>query len=105
MIKADIHIHTSFSSDCNEPMENQIERAILLGLDTLCFTEQMDKDYPPAPGRDPHLPPEFTLDTEAYRAKFLEMKDKYEGRIRLLWGVEIGMQPHLVDWNYSYVNQ
>ena len=105
MIRADIHTHTSFSTDCKTPMENLIKEAIARGLDTLCFTEHMDKDYPPAPNLDPALYPEFWLDTDAYREKYLEMKEKYAGKIRLLFGVEIGLQPHLVEWLSNYVNQ
>ena len=104
MIRSDIHIHTSFSSDCEEPMENQIEQAVSLGLETLCFTEHMDKDYPLAPSRDKSAEPEFWLDTEKYRAKYLEMKEKYAGRIRLLFGVELGLQPHLSSWCADYVS-
>ncbi len=103
MIKADIHTHTTFSTDCATPMEDQIKEAIARGLDILCFTEHMDKDYPVYPDRDPDLPVEFLLDTDAYREKFLEMKDKYAGKIRLLWGVELGLQPHLADWHKQYV--
>ena len=69
MILADIHTHTSFSTDSDEPMENMIEAAISRGLRFLCFTEHMDKDYPTAP--------DFFLDTDSYLEKFLEMKDKY----------------------------
>ena len=105
MIRADIHVHTSFSSDCGEPMENQIKQALSLGLDTLCFTEHMDKDYPSDPAKEKNGMPEFWLDTGAYRAKFLELKEKYRDRIRLLFGVELGLQPHLAAWHSSYVNR
>ncbi|MBO4904618.1 MAG: histidinol-phosphatase HisJ family protein [Lachnospiraceae bacterium] len=105
MIKADIHTHTTYSTDCEAPMETMIREAISRGLDTLCFTEHMDKDYPVYPDRDPSLPVEFLLDTDAYRQCFLEMKEKYSDKIRLLWGVEIGLQPNLAEWNRSYVNQ
>ncbi len=105
MIKADIHTHTNFSSDCETVMEDLIKEAISKGLQTVCFTEHMDKDYPTAPGRSPFDPPEFNLDTQSYRAAYLEMKDKYAGKIELLFGVELGLQPHLVDWNKDYVNQ
>ena len=105
MIKADIHTHTTFSTDCATPMEDMILEAISRGLDTLCFTEHMDKDYPVYPDRDPSLPVEFLLDTDSYRQGFLEMKEKYRDKIRLLWGVEIGLQPHLAEWNQNYVNQ
>ena len=103
MIKADIHTHTTYSTDCDAPMETMILEAISRGLDTLCFTEHMDKDYPIDPKRDPSLPVEFLLDTEAYRQGFLKMKEKYSDKIRLLWGVELGLQPWLSDWEQDYV--
>ena len=49
--------------------------------------------------------PEFTLDTDAYRAKYLELKEKYSGKIRLLFGVELGLQPHLAEWCADYVSR
>ena len=76
MIRSDIHVHTSFSSDCDEAMENQIEQALKLGLETLCFTEHMDKDYPPAPLRKLPEEPEFMLDTDSYQSRYLELKEK-----------------------------
>ena len=42
MIKADFHVHTEFSDDSNELMENQVERAIELGLKEICFTDHVD---------------------------------------------------------------
>ncbi len=91
-----------FSSDCDTDMEALIKAALSRSLTTLCFTEHMDRDYPQS---DSSSAPEFFLDTDAYRARYLELKDKYEGTIELLFGVELGMQPHLVDWNINYVNQ
>ena len=45
-MKCDFHIHSSFSGDSDTPMPAMIERAITLGLDTICFTEHYDEDYP-----------------------------------------------------------
>ena len=39
MILADYHLHTSFSSDSESPMEEMIRHAVSLGLKTICFTE------------------------------------------------------------------
>ena len=105
MIRSDIHIHTTYSTDCSEPMENQIKQAISLGLETLCITEHMDEDYPLAPGRKETDPPEFLLDTDSYRKGFLEMREKYGDRIRLLWGVELGIQPHLAGFCTDFVSR
>lgn len=86
-------------------MENQIRSAISKGIKTLCFTEHMDYDYPSKPEKEVDGRPEFFLDTEAYRTRFLELKEKYAGKIELLFGVEVGLQPHIVDWNNNYVNR
>lgn len=39
---ADYHLHCEYSDDSNEPMENQIQQAIALGLDEMCFTDHVD---------------------------------------------------------------
>lgn len=39
---ADYHIHTAFSDDSREPMENQIVKALELGLEEICFTDHVD---------------------------------------------------------------
>lgn len=39
---ADYHLHCEYSDDSNEPMENQIQEAITLGLDEMCFTDHVD---------------------------------------------------------------
>ena len=39
---ADYHLHSEFSDDSRAPLEAQIERAIALGLDELCFTDHVD---------------------------------------------------------------
>ena len=41
-MKTDYHLHTEFSDDSSEPMENQVKRAIELGLDEICFTDHVD---------------------------------------------------------------
>ena len=56
-ITADCHIHTEFSTDSETKITDQVERAIELGLDHICFTDHMDMDYPEG---------EFDLDTDAY---------------------------------------
>ena len=39
---ADYHVHSEFSDDSKTPMEMQIEKAIELGLDEICFTDNVD---------------------------------------------------------------
>ena len=41
-MKMDYHLHTEFSDDSREPMENQVKRAIELGFEEICFTDHVD---------------------------------------------------------------
>ena len=43
---ADYHVHSHFSEDTDFPMEIEIQKAIKLGMDELCFTEHSDYDVP-----------------------------------------------------------
>ena len=44
-MKADFHMHSSFSSDAEFEPEAMIQEAIRRGLQTICFTDHQDKDY------------------------------------------------------------
>lgn len=90
MLICDTHLHSSFSSDSDTPMEQMILQGISLGLQTLCFTEHYDYDYPDNPeGLD------FMLDFDAYYHTFLTLKEKYHSQIELLHGLELGVQHHI----------
>ena len=98
-ISADFHTHTSFSGDCNTPMEHMIAAACNLGLSHLCFTEHFDPDYPI---RDGEIL-DFSLATDTYRKDFLFFQKKYNKKLQLLWGVELGLQSHLLPFLSEYV--
>lgn len=86
----DCHMHSSFSSDSNTPMESMILQGIQQGLQGICFTEHFDPDYPITPdGLD------FSLDLPTYMETFCSLKEKYHSQIQLHFGVEFGLQPHL----------
>lgn len=86
----DYHMHSSFSADCTASMENMIEGAIRKGLAEICFTEHIDYDYP-----DDTIV--FDFDKQAYNLRVKEMQKVYGEHIRIKKGVEIGVQPHLLD--------
>ncbi len=86
----DYHIHSDFSADCSTPMEKTIEKAIEDGLKEICFTDHIDYDYP-----DPTIT--FDLDLPAYEQKITDMQSLYSDRITIKKGVEIGVQPHLLE--------
>ena len=99
-ILSDFHLHSYFSGDCNTPMEDMILKAISLGMTYLCFTEHMDPDFP----TNPKDPLSFDLDTNSYRNEFLQLSQKYHSEIQLLWGVELGIQPHILNDLQKYVS-
>ena len=101
-ILADYHLHTSHSTDSDEPMENMILKAIGLGLDQICFTEHMDMEYPSEKGAPEG---EFLLNTDSYLFDLIRFQEKYADKIRILFGVELGLQPHLSRENTRYIKE
>jgi len=98
-ITADFHLHSSFSGDSDTPMEEMIRRGIELGLTRMCFTEHNDFDYPATESEPPGF---FEVNPDAYLYDFLKLREKYADRITLLFGVELGLQPHLSRRNAAF---
>lgn len=100
----DSHLHTSFSADSDTPPRLQIERAIALGMPSLCITDHQDFDGPPDVM-------DFTFDTAAYWDTLLRLKEEYRDRIELRIGVELGIQPDIptdlasyaASWPFDFV--
>lgn len=86
----DFHMHSSFSADSEAPMETMIQQAIARGLDGICFTEHLDPDYPSTPDNI-----DFSLDIDNYRNTLFTLKDKYKEKLKIHFGIELGLQPHL----------
>ncbi len=101
---ADLHIHTKFSADSEEEPRAQIESAIEKGASVLCFTDHMDYDF----GAEGDT---FTFDPESYFRALRPLADEYKDDLKVLIGVEFGMQPHLrekfekllKEWPFDYV--
>lgn len=97
-IRYDMHMHSSFSTDSDAPMQSMVETAAGLGLQGICFTEHMDLDYPD--GYFPEDAKAFTSDPEAVNKEILRLRQSLSksGVSSSLWigfGLEFGMQPHL----------
>jgi len=97
-ILTDFHTHSYFSGDCDTPTETMITKAISLGMTHLCFTEHLDFYYPVREGESL----DFNLATDQYRKEFLALKEKYDKKIHLLWGVELGLQKHIFSDLHDY---
>lgn len=94
----DYHMHSTFSADCDTPMEKTIEKALDLGLQEICFTDHLDYDYPDKDWI-------FEFDLKEYDRKIKELQEKYEGRMRIKKGVEIGLQPHVLHQYESMMKE
>ena len=95
-IISDCHLHSSFSGDSDTPMEEMILQGISQGLTTLCFTEHNDYEFPDGPEEAGSI---FLLNVDSYLYDLANYKEKYKDKIRLLFGVELGLQPEVVRQN------
>ena len=98
-VRADYHLHSSFSGDSDAPMESMIQRAGELGLERLCFTEHMDFEYPVSPDTPEGL---FEVDTDAYYHRFRKIRASHHHPPRLFFGIELGLQSHLAERQAAY---
>lgn len=88
---SDNHMHTRYSPDSDAEPEQMILAAIEKGMKTICITDHMDKDYY-VDGK------EFVFDLFQYKNELQALKEKYQDRIKLRIGVELGLQPHLQEF-------
>lgn len=87
----DYHMHSNFSADCKTPMKDTVEAALQKGIKEICFTEHIDYDYP-----DPTI--NFELDFNGYDEEIKTIQENYHEKITVKKGVEIGVQPHVLDY-------
>ena len=94
----DTHMHSQFSGDSSSPLDSMINASIERGLTGICFTDHLDIDYPD----DPDL---FLLDLPNYYASVMANQKMYAGRLPVLFGIELGLQPHLAALHQDILSQ
>ncbi len=94
----DCHVHSSFSGDSDMKCEEAINTAINMGLEGLAFTDHLDFDYP-------DYDDVFLIDFEKYSDFMDQMKENFRGKIKVLKGVEVGIQPHVIESSLDVVNK
>lgn len=99
-IVSDCHLHTSHSGDSKAPMEEMILQGISRGLTTMCFTEHNDFEFP-VTDLDPKG--KFECNADLYFKEFRKCQEKYADKIKLLFGIELGLQPSVINQNKAYV--
>ena len=81
----DYHTHSDFSFDSYTKPEEMIEEAVRKGIKEIAITDHYDPDYP-----DSDYPFEITF--PRYHKKLLEVSKRYRDRIKVVKGIEIGIQ-------------
>ncbi|MBQ2293913.1 MAG: histidinol-phosphatase HisJ family protein [Spirochaetales bacterium] len=94
-IKADIHLHSTFSSDGRNSIKEMAFSAIEKGLEIITFTDHVDFDYPVCPNPATGKVEFFNqLNASEYRNAIEELQQEMSGKIQILIGVETGLQPN-----------
>ena len=91
-IIADTHLHSSFSCDAKDSIEDLVQQAIRNRLTYLCLTEHID-----------YNPLDYGYDFfkyEEYSQEIDRMRDKYSGDITILKGLEFS-EPHLYKAEFA----
>lgn len=102
MVQYDAHMHTQFSTDSEEPMENMIRESIRRKLCGITFTDHMDYRFPVTydwklgKGEKP-----FQFDFEKYRETIAVLREKYKEQIEIHTGVEIGLKSDAYEENVA----
>lgn len=88
-------------------MDGQIRAAIAAGMDSICFTDHVDLDSPylNAPGGADNPENNFRIDYDRYREMYLIEKVKYAGKIRLFFGVEMGLNAAYAQQINQYLEE
>lgn len=93
---SDCHLHSDFSSDSSAAPRDIIERALSLGLRSICFTDHNDFDYPLENGRTV-----FNIDLPEYIRTLKPLADEYrskpDARMEIQIGVEQGLMKSVAD--------
>ena len=102
----DLHTHSLFSFDGaeNSTPDALCRRALEVGLTDLAITDHCDVN-----GEVEKIYPIY--DSDAAYAAVMEAKEKYKGRLNLLYGIELGNAHHYPDYarevlarhNYEFV--
>ncbi len=97
-ILCDYHVHSTFSGDAKDALEDMVRSAIANGLKHICFTEHMDQCFPYLPGEEGM----FELNTDSYLYELLRVREQYKDDIKVCFGVELGLQTDAVRENAIY---
>jgi len=87
----DYHLHSHFSCDSKNDLNNICQTACQMGIDEIAVTDHVDYSYPTPK-------PHHTIgDIEQYIEVVEYFQNKYRDQLTIRLGVEIGMEPHYFE--------
>lgn len=93
----DYHIHSNFSIDSKADMHAICRSAISKHLEGICFTDHIDID-------SPEFDIKATFPYYNYSKTIHECKNCYKDFIEVYIGIELGLQPHVIEHNMNFLN-
>ncbi len=102
---SDHHIHTAFSGDSSELPDAQAAAAHELGMKEICITDHHDF------GSETMCSTNFILDLPAYYKAMKELQARWDGKLKINIGIELGLMARHRDvleqtvagWDFDYV--
>lgn len=88
-LKADYHMHSSYSEDSSTPMEELIKASVSKGLKKICITEHNDFGYPVT---EQFPEGSWICNVDAYLYDLVKYKEMYDKDIEVNFGIELGLQ-------------
>ncbi len=100
----DCHLHSFFSGDSKMDAEEACKKAINMDLSGIAFTDHLDFDFP-------EFEEEYMIDFCRYNEFMDNLKLKYKSKLKVIKGIEVGIQPHTIiksdrvvsSYNFDYV--
>jgi len=94
----DSHVHSSFSGDSEMDAREACSIAIDKGLSGLAFTDHLDIDFP-------DFDINFMIDFDKYSSSMDDLKSYHKNNLKVLKGIEVGIQPHVIEETTDVVNK
>jgi len=94
----DCHVHSTFSTDSNLDAVTACEAAIKAGLEGIAFTDHIDFDFPGYSN-------DFMFDFDDYQKFMNNLKLRYNSKLKVLKGVEVGIQPHVIEDSLNLISK
>lgn len=92
-------MHSEFSEDGTYAINELCDMAVKRGVTEIAITDHMDMDWPI---------PKYTFkikDIDAYVKAVLDAKTKYKHSLKVLLGLELGLEPHTLDESNELLNK